>query len=345
MRRLREISLELTNRCYQKCIHCSSEAGVPFGNEFTFKEIKNIIDQAIKLGLESVILTGGEPLLRKDIEKVIKYLRKNKIFIKIISSGFFINKGRPTSISNKFLDFFRKNLSKNDIIAFSILGNKKIHEKINRTKGSFDIVSDSIRKTKEAGIKVGVQTTITTFNQKQLDEIKEFLIERKINNWHLLRLVVQGRCEKNPELELNEKEFKILQKKLIKISKEKLPFKLTISHNLDRRYWENSSYPIQECSIGKYRLFFRSNGEITYCCAIISKPNFGNVREKSLEYFWYNHPFIVNTRNFLEGKKNSIKGKCHTCDISAQCRGGCIAQRLYKYNNDLYQGPDPLCYK
>nr|NIV11863.1 radical SAM protein [Fodinibius sp.] len=61
------ISWNLTKMCNLKCPHCYMEAGKRAESELTLDECLSLIDEMKSLGTEMIILTGGEPLLRKDI--------------------------------------------------------------------------------------------------------------------------------------------------------------------------------------------------------------------------------------------------------------------------------------
>jgi radical SAM protein with 4Fe4S-binding SPASM domain len=117
--------------------------------------------------------------------------------------------------------------------------------------------------------------------------------------------------------------------------------KLNLGHNIYRLYWLDNSKPSTRCQIGEDKFLIKANGEVTYCAALKS-DRFGNIRDNALSYFWNEHPFVIEARSFLGSGFREMNGKCNTCEILEDCRGGCIAQRLYEYN-ELRRGPDPLC--
>lgn len=87
-------SIELTHRCNLKCIHCCMDADgvVSEKKDLSTTEVKNIFDKLIKWNPEYIMLSGGEPMLRKDFIELLTYL-KSKYEGKIIIStnGTFIN--------------------------------------------------------------------------------------------------------------------------------------------------------------------------------------------------------------------------------------------------------------
>jgi len=65
--------LNVTNQCNLQCIHCILDSGAPLENELTIEEIYQVISDAAELKVERLVITGGEPLLRKDILKILEY--------------------------------------------------------------------------------------------------------------------------------------------------------------------------------------------------------------------------------------------------------------------------------
>ena len=83
---------ELTQRCNLTCLHCRASA-TPKTTEkdiLVGKSIKKVIDQLAKAKCSVLALTGGEPLLRKDIVSIVKYASKNGIKTRIQSNGLLL---------------------------------------------------------------------------------------------------------------------------------------------------------------------------------------------------------------------------------------------------------------
>jgi len=317
MPKLKEVSIEITNKCNLKCIHCSSNAGNPFNNELSLTEIKDIIEQSRALGTAILTLSGGEPLLHPNIGEIIQYAKP--LEVRLQTSG------------NETMDKILQAFPKTGKIVYSIHGLESTHETITGIAGSYRRAIENIRKTKEHGITAEVHIVANRLNYRQIPALEQTL-QIPI---HLLRLVEQGRCQTN--LQLNKNQFRELQEMLLSHPN------ILLGHNIDRRHLSDSSYEPLQCQLGKDKILIRANGDIAYCAAM-KHTRIGNIRDDSLDYFWNSHPFITMVREFLSSGFRQMKGKCSKCDALNECRGGCIAQRLQKYN-DLHRGPDPLCYR
>ncbi len=340
---LKEVSIEVTNECSQKCIHCSSDTGTKFNDELSLDEIIDIIGQAKTLGAETLTLSGGEPILRGDILEIIAYGRQNNLEIRLLTSGVYNFGGGFEAMPVKFLEKFVVGSSQKDKIFYNLSGLKSTHERITTIQNSFDLVSESINRTKNAGLYVGVHTVVSSLNYQEIPMLADMLKLVGANCWHLLRLVSQGRATLHPELELNKEQFRELQEIFLIVCKENTEMEIILGHNIDKRYWSDKLNQISRCILGEDKILIGANGNVSYCAAL-KHINFGNIRENTLEYFWIKHPKIKEFRAFLNSGYRTIVNKCNNCELLTKCRGGCVAQRLNKYSN-LFQGPDPLCYR
>ncbi|MFA6296530.1 MAG: radical SAM protein [Patescibacteria group bacterium] len=341
-RLLKEISIEITNQCALSCLHCSSNAGLPFERELSQAEIMDILRQAKWLGASIFTISGGELLMRKDCIDLMLYAWRFGFSVRLQTSAIYKNeKGKMFSLKEAFFDFWRRYSHKDDRIVFSLHGMKETHEKVTGLEGSFDLLMASIALAVARGLKVEVHTTVMAVNYLELGLMYDLLRDLGVKNWHLLRLVVQGSCANHPELVLNQEQFRVAQRFFSYLIPQR--FDLILGHNIDRRYSYDESFPIRSCNIGQEKILIRANGDVTYCSAM-KYPAFGNILENNLEYFWLKHPMVDIFRRFQSYGYKRLKGKCRKCVLLDSCKGGCLAQRFSAYNGNMLQGPDPLCF-
>ncbi|MDX1531637.1 MAG: radical SAM protein, partial [Rhodothermales bacterium] len=84
------VSWNLTKRCNLRCPHCYMEAGPRAERELTTAECRSLIDEMKALGTEMLILTGGEPLLRRDIYDVARYASDRGIWVVMGTNGVLV---------------------------------------------------------------------------------------------------------------------------------------------------------------------------------------------------------------------------------------------------------------
>lgn len=341
-RLLKEISIELTNRCALNCMHCSSNSGKAFPRELSQAEIMDILRQAKELGASIFTISGGEPLMRKDCIDLILYAWNIGFSVRFQTSALYKNeKGKMFSLKEGFFDFWKLYSHENDRIVFSLHGLKEVHEKVTGLEGSFNLLMVSIALAVAKGLNVEVHTTVMAVNYLELGLIYDLLRDMGVLNWHLLRLVVQGNCVNHPELVLNQEQFRVVQRFFAYLVPQR--YDLVLGHNIDRRYSYDESFPVVSCNIGKDKILVRANGDVTYCAAL-KYSAFGNILEHDLEYFWLKHPMVDRFRRFQSYGYKRLKGTCRKCKMLDLCKGGCLAQRFYAYNGNILQGPDPLCF-
>ena len=93
MSKLFEVTIELTQRCPNECIYCSSLSNLDATDALPYNVICQIVDDAVLLGAEQINLSGGEPFLRDDIGAIIKYIHSKNLSIRLYTSGIFYNNG------------------------------------------------------------------------------------------------------------------------------------------------------------------------------------------------------------------------------------------------------------
>ena len=74
-REINYLRISVTDKCNLRCIYCMPEEGVPIRNHadfLSFEDIEKVVKEAAKLGINKIRLTGGEPLVKKDIEKLVE---------------------------------------------------------------------------------------------------------------------------------------------------------------------------------------------------------------------------------------------------------------------------------
>ena len=133
------------------------------------------LNYAKGLGIEAVDFSGGEPTIRRDIVKLVRYAKRRLGFktICVITNGI--------KLADK--TFLRKLIDQglNDIL-FSIEGpNPKIHDYLTQISGSFNCIDKAIRYAKDLSIRVRTNTTVTSFNYMYLPDLADYLAKIKPN--------------------------------------------------------------------------------------------------------------------------------------------------------------------
>ena len=164
-----QVSMELTERCNNNCIHCyinlPADDEKAREKEITFTEIKEIADEAAKMGCLSWHLTGGEPLLREDFSDIHLYLKRKGIRVNLFTNATLVN----SEITNLFKKYPLQNLE------VSMYGSsQKTHEAVTRNPGSFDAFRRGINLLKENHIPFTLKTAALPQNSHVIQEMGSF---------------------------------------------------------------------------------------------------------------------------------------------------------------------------
>jgi radical SAM protein with 4Fe4S-binding SPASM domain len=173
---------ELTRACDLHCRNCTIGATESRAtNELTTYEAYKTIDQIASLGPRELIMTGGDPLERGDIDQIINYARRRGLDPALVLS--------PTSqlTSGAIANLERNGLSR---IVLSIDGSvPEIHEAGHGVAGTFAVTLRTASLAKQARLTIEVNTLITSANAGDLEAIARLIRPMEIARWNLYFLV------------------------------------------------------------------------------------------------------------------------------------------------------------
>ena len=166
-------SLEVTARCNNACRHCY--INLPAGDrramwrELTLDEINRIADEAIQMGALWCLITGGEPLLRKDFKNIYMLLKKKGLFITVFTNA--------TLITEDIVALFKKYPPRD--LEVSVYGaTQETYEIVTHKKGSFKAFMKGFNLLIDNGISVNLKAMALRSNFHELEQIAQFCQER-----------------------------------------------------------------------------------------------------------------------------------------------------------------------
>ncbi len=167
--RIAELVFYITTRCNLRCVFCDRWRNIP-RREITTEEAIKILDMFIDEGIVYVNFSGGEPLLRNDLEELAKRTYENGIINSLNTNGTLITYERAKKLAKVF-----------DYVSVSLDGFEKIHDMTRNVPGTFKKALRGIKYLKEAGVKVGIDATVYKANWEELPKLMKEI--RKIANY------------------------------------------------------------------------------------------------------------------------------------------------------------------
>jgi len=343
------IELELTYKCSQQCFYChnppkdlkfyvADKAPKPRSviemNELNLSEWISAIDQIKRLdekyeGIMDVVITGGEPLLRSDLEEILSYITRQKLRHMLLSSGEPISDDRITKLLESGLEKVRINLTSHKYV-FS-MQHLMMHIK-NEVVKKINIA----KKFKDLGVKkVGGNIVLTSYYLDFLEEIVELAHKSNLDWIEIHSVVKVGHGYINQKfITPDPNDEKTIQEKLKKLIE-------IFGENFVENYVDTdilySRIPIPT-NWGEVGLVIAPNGDIYPGSEATSIPlsKLGNIKKDSLIEIWSSHPLLNKIRSL-----SFLREPCKSCEVKKLCRGG-FRFNAYVIKNDLF-APDPTC--
>lgn len=314
----RLISWNLTFRCNLRCAHCYMDARESRG-ELNTDEGKMLIDQIAEVSKPTLILSGGEPLLRNDVFELAQYGTGKGLRMAMGTNGTLIT------------DHMARQLKLSGVQRIAVSLDSSVperHDEFRGVKGSWKRTIGGIEACRRNDIDIQINTTVTQQNYDEIDDIMALAEKLGASNFHLFFLVPIGRGKKVEDIS------PIMYEKMIRGTLEKgVKYKLNVrptcapqfmriakQMKLELKHWSRG------CIAGLNYCRIYPTGEVTPCPYLPIK--LGNIREKRFKSIWFDSEIFRTLRDF-----NNLKGRCRICEYRDVC-GGCRA-RAYGLTSDF----------
>ena len=278
---LRQLFWESTLRCNMKCRHCGSDCRVSsLHPDMPFEDFAKVL-RRIKEKYDShkimVIVTGGEPLMRKDIEQCGRAIYDMEFPWGIVSNGLLMT---PKKIDG----LLRAGLHSATI---SLDGFEDDHEWMRGVKGSFSNASQAIAiLANEPTIKFDVVTCVNNRNYEKLGDLKEYLISIGLKSWRLFTVFPVGRASQDPDLQLSNERFRGLMEFIKDTRKEG---RIMASYGCEGFLGEYEGLVrdnLFTCQAGLSVSSVMIDGSISACASIRSDFSQGNIYKDDFIDVW-----------------------------------------------------------
>ena len=302
------------------------EGGTAEEQELTTDECLALIDEMTLLGTEMLILTGGEPLLRRDIYQIARAASNAGMWVVMGTNGVLVNE----HVADKMIECGVKGVG---ISIDSIDPNK--HNTFRGGPNAWEYSVRALEICKQKGLEVLVQTTVMDFNRDEIPDLMRFAREMGAWSFNLYFLVQTGRGEKMNDLDARETDTLLRNmvehqddfRPMLVRSKCAPQFK-QIAYEMGRGGLESGG-----CMAGTQYCRITPSGDVTPCPYMTVVA--GNVRERGFTEIWSTSPVLRNLRD-----RKKLKGRCGVCEFNELC-GGCRCRAQAAFGDYLQE--DPSC--
>jgi len=336
------LAWEITGRCNLNCIHCRSSSTMGSGQgDFSLEEARSLIDEITSFAKPVVVLSGGEPLLRKDVFEIASYGTSKGLRMALATNGVLVDGEVCDKIKQSGIR----------IVSLSLDGsNAGIHDDFRHQEGAFEATLRASDYLKKNGIEFLVNSSFTKRNQTDIPNV--YRLAKKIGAvaWYMFMIVPMGRGEElmaelisredyddilkwHFDMELQETEMLVrptCAPHYYRVIQQEAKAK---GIDFNRRNLKFGTGGAKGCIAAQSIAFIGSKGDVQPCSYFPQSA--GNVREKSFREIWEDSALFNDIRSFKD-----YKGRCGSCEYLGVC-GGCRARALAVSGD--YMDEEPFC--
>ncbi len=320
---------ELTYRCPLQCPYCSNPLEIAsYKNELGTDDWLKVLREARKLGAMQLGLSGGEPLVRKDLELIVKEGADLGYYSNLITSGVGMDEERVVALKEAGLDHIQISFQASD---------KELNDFLGGTS-SFQHKLDMARAVKANNYPMVLNIVIHRQNIDHIEDILKMTVELKADYVELASTQYYGWSALNVDSLLPSREQLERAESIAHAYQDQYRNKMKILYVVPD-YYETRPKACMN-GWGSVFLTIAPDGRALPCHAAASIPDieFPNVKDRSINYIWNDSDAFNKFRGF-----GWMKDPCRTCPEKEKDFGGCRCQ-AFKLTGDATNA-DPVCSK
>ena len=340
----------LIRRCNLNCIHCYSlSTDVDFPGELTTAEVFKVMDDLKTARVPVLILSGGEPLLRRDIFEISARAKGMGFYVGLSSNGALIDEPTAERIGAVGYDY----------VGISLDGIGPVHDRFRRVPGAYAASLAGIRRCRDLGIKVGLRFTVTERNVESLPEMLALMEEERLDKFYLSHLVYSGRGNRYRDADAHHCTTRAVMDTLFErcwthVLEGRGTEFVTGNNDADGVYllrWVERHFPERAAHIRAKLEAWGGNASGVNVANIDNLGevhpdtfwwgyNLGNVKERPFGEIWadVSDPVMAG----LKQRPRPLEGRCGICPERAICGGNTRVRAMRIYGNPWAE--DPACY-
>jgi AdoMet-dependent heme synthase len=351
---LRLVFCEITSACNLRCAHCRRvETEEAAERDLTTEQAMDFIGNLAEVGriqpvLPILIVSGGEPLCRRDVFEIVGRARSAGIACALATNGTMVDSDMAQRIAEAGIA--RVSVSLDGATA-------EVHDRLRQARGSFDRALHGIAHLREKGVPFQINMTLTQHNAHQLEEVYDLAKALGAAAVHLFMLVPVGCGQILAETDmLAPMQYEQKMKEILQLeNRGVLPIKVTCGPHYERIIRQQKiTMPevrrgagqgrdpgvpgghhgnLRGCLAGLGVLFVGHQGDVFPCGYL--PLNCGNILNEKVSDIW-----LYNEKLAMLRDSDRLEGKCGVCGYREVC-GGCRGRAYGMTGNSMAE--EPFC--
>jgi len=338
-----------TRACNLSCKHCYASSDSSKGkDELSTEEAKEFIDDLADYNVPVLLFSGGEPLMRDDLDELIGYAIDKDLRVTISTNGTLITEERAEKFKELGVSY----------VGISLDGLEETNNRFRGSEDAFERALKGIRNCQDVEQKVGLRFTMTDYNRKDIPDIFDLVLEKDIPRVCFYHLVHKGRGEELSDAALTGEEKREVMEYIFDRTEDILSEQddkeiLTVGNHVDGIFLYLKMLEENDERAEMVLRYLENNGGnrsgIAIACVDWSGDvhpdqftmghTVGNVRERSFGSIWNDDDSLLGK---LRDRSSRVKGRCYGCDWFDVCNGNFRA-RAEASTGDIW-AEDPGCY-
>lgn len=327
-----ETDLHVTNRCNLRCQHCVYDSGILKMPDMTLDVVASLIPSLKEMGVDEVHITGGEPLLNRQIYEIIALLRKSGFIVRMQSNGMLFNQERILKLIDADLNQ----------VLISVDGLRNSHNIFRKDARSFDGAIEAVKLCLENKIFTRVNTVLYQDNLEDIEGLLKLTCELGVDQHSFFYLAPIGRGKNLKDKLLSMSQWKGIYEKILDYAKQ-----INFLHKIKAQnvYHGNNVGENAYDICRRDNCLIMANGDVYSCVFFVeSQYKMGNIYERNLLDIWKD-PWIWDTLSAPRKKRCSNKtcgagcpglallmtGSIDTCDPRCRPEQNLISSCIRQY--------------
>lgn len=322
---------EATRRCNLSCPHCYTAATKKQLNEMTTEESLRVVDELAALKVTAIGWTGGEPLLRDDLEEVMAYATARGVTMQgVTTNGILLTEARARSLQSAGMNYVQISVDGSTAERNQMMRRARLED--------FEIILESVRLCKRLELRVDLAMVLGRATLDDAVPYLELAFREGVKRVRYCGFVPTGRGKRKDIVDRLMFNGQLGALRAFVEDAVCLESPVTM---FDPAFGPvPPEWKFHECIAGRSMLYINCIGDVYPCTSLLDdRFKVGNLRERSLADLMAD-PKMTEVADF---PRDQIHGHCRECDSFAVCRGACRGI-TYAHTKDLYAS-FPVCLK